>query len=343
MLALAVIAPAASAAPIKVVTPGEQNTQSTEATWPLYPKLLQTALGSGYNVLNNGDISGSVLSSYTGTPAGVHPFATPGQKTYDDSVNPPPDIVLIGPFGEHDLRVVLVAQWKGLATVANFAKDYDALVTDYTKLSSKPKVFLMTPIVLPNYNPPDTMNFVKGVVLPAVQQVATDRKLPVIDLYTEFSANLAMYMGTDGQVNAKGQVKITDMIVAALKAASADGGVDAAQDAHDAAADVVASDVAADTSPTTGTGGATAGTGGASGTGGATAGTGGATGSGGSTAAGTGGVTGTATGGRSGSSSNSSSGCAIAGVDHVPAAAWALLLLVLVPLLSRRKRSKTAR
>jgi hypothetical protein len=309
---------------------------------------MQTALGAGYKVLNNGDISGSVLSSYTGAPMGVHPFATPGQPTYDTSINPPPDIVIIGPFGEHDLRVVLVAQWKSLATVTAFAKDYDALVTDYTKLSSKPRVFVTTPIVLPNYNPPDTMNFVKGVVLPAVQQVAQARGLPVIDLYTEFSNNLAMYMGTDGQVNAKGQVKITDMIVAAIKA---DNGADGGADANDAAASsdtrdaVSAMDVAAmDVGPTTGTGGAggSAGTGGAAG--GGSGGSSGATGSGGSTTGntGSGGATAGGSGGKSTSSGGGSSGCAYVGVGGRAGGrsewpAWLLLSFGVVSLRRRRR------
>ncbi|HEX3695551.1 MAG TPA: hypothetical protein VH374_09175 [Polyangia bacterium] len=342
------LATRALAAPIKVVTPGEQNTQSTEATWPLYPKLMQTALGAGYSVLNNGDISGSVLSSYTGQPMGVHPFATPGQPTYDTSINPPPDIVIIGPFGEHDLRVVLVAQWKSLATVTAFAKDYDSLVTDYTRLSSKPRVFVTTPIVLPNFNPPDTMNFVKGVVLPAVQQVAAARSLPVIDLYTEFSNNLATYMGTDGQVNAKGQVKISDMIVAAIKAdTGADGGTDAidaaaSNDAHDAASSMDTATL--DVGSATGTGGAggSAGTGGAAG--GGSGGSSGTTGSGGSTKGntGSGGASAGGSGGQSTSSGGGSSGCAFVGASGRDGGrskwpAWLLLSFGIVSLRRRRR------
>jgi hypothetical protein len=204
----------------KIVTPGEQNTQSNEATWPLYPALLQTELGAGYTVQNNGDVNGAVIGCdpATMTKGGANPYTT--DQPYKNSIAPPPDIVVIGPFGEHDQRMV-----DNDATLYNemtYETNYDALVTDYLNLSSHPEIYMMTPIDLVWGGTgalPTGEDLVKDIMLPAALAVAQKHGLTVIDTYTAITPDgtvLDEYKGTDGQVNAAGQQKMVAMILAAL-------------------------------------------------------------------------------------------------------------------------------
>ena len=327
----------AQAVPLNVVTPGEQNTQSPEngcaktpcaaGHWLHYPELLGVALGAGYTVHNNGDAEGAVLGCDAATTAAVGNSSFCKHIPYTSSINPAPDIVIIGPFGEHDQRIVTAsaANMTNLYMESVFEGAYEGLVQKYLPLTSK--IFIMTPIDVPwggTPNLPAGKNIVKDMLLPAAKKVAQNHGLTIIDTYTAISATpqlVTMYYATDGQVNAAAQQKMTDLILAALKDAGsgADGGT---SDAGDAAAPKDAPDDAG-SGGAPGTGGA-AGTGGAIGSGG-TSGTGGASGTGGSISAGTGGTSGGSGGSPAVSGTQSSGGCSVgngAGVANT----WPLLI-----------------
>src|SRR5580658_9684861 len=224
----------AAAAGIQVVTPGEQNTQSGEngcaaapcmnGHWLHYPEILAGTLGAGYSVVNNGD-GGAVLGcdAATAAAAGGNSICTAGGN-YSKSINPLPDIVIIGPFGEHDQRIV--ATDMALYDEMTFEAAYDGLVTNYLNLSSHPKVYMMTPIdITPTWNGAATTlgagkDIVMDIMLPAALAVATKHNLVVIDTYTAMSPGGmidATYAPADGQVNSAGQQKMAAMILAALQ------------------------------------------------------------------------------------------------------------------------------
>jgi len=228
------VAGTASAAAIRVVTPGEQNTQSGEngcaatpckgGTWLHYPELLAASLGAGYSVVNNGD-GGAVLGCDAATvaAAGGNSICAPGGN-YTKSINPLPDIVIIGPFGEHDQRIVVGDT--ALYDEPTFEAAYDGLVTNYLNLSSHPKVYMMTPIdITPTWNGAATTlgtgkDIVMDIMLPAALAVATKHNLVVIDTYTAMSPGGTIdtaYDPADGQVNSAGQQKMAAMILAAIQ------------------------------------------------------------------------------------------------------------------------------
>jgi hypothetical protein len=307
------LAPAQAAAAMTVVTPGEQNTQSGEngcnvgATcgnghWLHYPEILQNMLGANYVVTNNGD-GGAVLGCDAATMAvaGNNSFCMNAQL--GKTLTPTPDIVIIGPFGEHDQRIVGAnGNVTTLYKQSVFEGAYEGLVQKYL-MKGVTKIYMMTPIDMAwggTPNLPAGDDLAKNVMLPASIKVACDHHLPIIDTYTAISATTTlatMYTAGDGQVTSAGQQKMASLLIAAIMSTATTG-----------------SELC--TGGTGGTGGAGGG-GGAGGAGGAgTAGAGGAGGAtggaGGSTAgaAGAGGAAGTTPGTAGAGGSTSTSGAA---------------------------------
>jgi hypothetical protein len=216
-----------------VVTPGEQNTQSGEngcaaapcasGHWLHYPELLQTALGSAYTVQNDGD-GGAVLGCDPSDPAtaalaGGNSFC---QSTeYTQSIATPPAVVIIGPFGEHDQRIVAASQANDTALYnqAVFEAAYEGLVQRYLKYTTQ--IYMMTPIDIP-WNAsalPAGQDLVKDIMLPAAISVANAHGLKIIDTYTAISGTPALvseYNGIDGQVNSAAQQEMAALIQAAV-------------------------------------------------------------------------------------------------------------------------------
>jgi hypothetical protein len=284
----------ANAAPLSIVTPGEQNTQSGEngcaATpcaaghWLHYPELLQVALGSGYTVHNNGD-GGAVLGCDAATMAVAGGASFCASSQYASSIATPPDIVIIGPFGEHDQRIVAA----NATNVANLYKQsvfegaYEGLVQRYLKFTTK--IYMMTPIDVPWGGTPTLPagdDLVKNIMLPASLKIAANHQLTVIDTYTAISgtpALVTMYYAVDGQVNSAGQQKMAALILAALmNGGTGDAGV--ADGASDTGAGGAGGAGGGNAGGGSGAGG-TVGMAGASGTGGSGVGTGGSSNSGG--------------------------------------------------------------
>ena len=326
----------AQAAPIKVACLGEQTTKSGEAQYAMWPTLLQTALGTNYTVVNDaGDTAGSILTGYDTNGVGADPVMAMTNTAYEDSLTA--NIVVIGPFGEHDERVV--KKFAAMGTEAIFEADYDALVMSYLNLASKPAVYVTTPIQVPTFDAA-TQAFVTSVVLPAVQAVATKRSVKLVDLYTTVTGDQYFMGGVgDGQTNEAGEVKVEQLVYGAIEAAAAGG--------------------AGGAGGSGGTAGGTGGAGGAGGSGGASAGTGGtlggAGGTGGSvTAAGATSIGGTAPIASAGTSSTvapvesaptESSGCSIGTGSNARRAnfAWLALAGVFSALALGRKRGKNQR
>jgi MYXO-CTERM domain-containing protein len=361
------VASAAWALPLRLVTPGEQNTASAEfqctttpcpaGKFPYYPEILQMRLGAGYTVVNVGD-GGAVLGcdAATATAAGMNSFCK--NAKYMTSITPPPDIVIIGPFGEHDQRIV--ATNAALYNMATFVAAYDALVMDYLKYTMR--VYMITPIDLP-WNAaalPAGQDLVKDIMLPAAKTVAANHNLTVIDAYTVLTSTPALvtqYYQLDGQLNTAGQQKLADLIMAAL-ASGADGG--AAADASSSSGNTSGSASGSGTSSGASTSGSTAtsGTNATSGAAasGATAGSGATQGGSGTSGGGSGAAA--SSGASSGSSTMtsgngatsgagpaagtpvSSSGCACTTSSRAGSGASALLIALGLAALGRRRASR---
>ncbi len=262
-LSLTLVGPA-RAATTKVACLGEQTTKSNEAPGPMWPALLQTALGANYDVVNEGgDTSGSILTGYDTAGVGADPVMSASNTAYQDSLTA--NIVVIGPFGEHDERVV--SKFPALGTEMIFEQDYDALVMSYLNLASKPTVYITTPIQVPTFDAA-TQALVSNVVLPAVKAVALKHsEVKLVDLYTAFLGHEEYFMGmSDGQTNAAGEVELEQLVYAAMQTPSSGaGGAGGTGGAAGSAGATAGSSGSGGASAGSSAGGASGGTGGAGG------------------------------------------------------------------------------
>ena len=174
-----------------------------------YPKVLQRLLGKKYSVRNYG------ISGRTGCESGDSPYSK--EKLYMLSRDYQPDIVVIM-FGTNDTKV---HNWKG---PEQFCKEYAELLKSYIALSSKPKVYVMTPPCA--YYPtseqtegPSSFDIQPAVVTEVrrcIIRLGEELNCPVIDLYPH-TENQRMWFVKDGiHPNAAGANEIAGQVYSAI-------------------------------------------------------------------------------------------------------------------------------
>jgi lysophospholipase L1-like esterase len=158
-------------AQIKVACVGDSITAGYGLANPgaqSYPAQLQALLGGGYWVGNYGNSGTTVLKRSDNTYW--------NSWAYRQSMQFKPNIVVIM-FGANDSK-----PWNWNA--AKFNADYKALIAKYQGLSSSPQVYvcLTTPVFTPNPfgNAFDPL-FMQNTVIPAIQAVAQQAGVPLID------------------------------------------------------------------------------------------------------------------------------------------------------------------
>jgi hypothetical protein len=202
----------ARAAVIKIACIGEQTTHSH--SFPAngvgeYPWMLQMLLGAGYDTRNFGDCCATILQGYPKQPE-THPYLA--GSFFMPSVAFVPDIVVIGSWGKHDTEIAN-SLYAGVLDPVKLRADFDALVTSYLNLANHPKVYVSTPVPIPKGAPTGVTT---NVILPAIRSVATDRNLPVVDLYPAFLNHPELYKDDTHVSDDAGLHKITDLVYAAL-------------------------------------------------------------------------------------------------------------------------------
>jgi hypothetical protein len=217
----------AAAAPIKVACVGEQTTHSDQLSRSVeYPAMLQTMLGSCYDVQNFGDCCATVLQGYP-MQAETHPYLDPPTRyapAFHESVTFAPDVVVIGSWGKHDTEIESVLDGGKLDPV-EWQADYEQLVTTYLNLPSKPVVYVSTPLPLPmgEATGPTT-----DIILPAIQNIAAKYHLPVVPLYPAFLNQPQLYKDATHPTDTTGLKTIADTVYATMMAtmgSCSDGGV----------------------------------------------------------------------------------------------------------------------
>ena len=229
---------ARAATPLKVSCIGEQTTHSD--LFPLrtnqpvgmqeYPAMLQTLLGSGYNVQNYGDCCASVISGYPSSE--THPYIN-GNQFGPSTMGP--DIVIIGSWGRHDwgmsAKTALATFEAGdtMTTFTLFQTDYEVLVSKYLALNPTPKIFCSTPIPIPFGNDGPDDGYKTSPAATAIKNVCNMHNLPIIDLFTIFTGHKEYYINppdkdSDGEHSSPmGAMVIAQAVFNAIT--GADGGV----------------------------------------------------------------------------------------------------------------------
>lgn len=136
-----------------------------------YPAVLGRLLGDKYEVKNFG-ISGRTLMS-----KGDSPYVN--EQIYKDALLYEPDIVTIK-LGTNDSKP---KNWKYNET---FKGDLRALIDSFQSLPSKPKVYLCLPIPATGSAWTISDSVIVNGVIPYIKDVANEKNLKVIDLYSAF-------------------------------------------------------------------------------------------------------------------------------------------------------------
>jgi len=168
-------------APIKVACIGNSITYGSgipDRPRDSYPSQLARILGEKWDVRNFG-VGGRTLLK-----KGDFPFWK--EEAYVQAKSFLPDVVIIK-LGTNDTKP---QNWK---YSGDFLADYRSMVKELKALSSHPKVYLCKPV--PAYGNRWGINdsiIVHGII-PAVEKLAKEESLPVIDLYAALSGKLSLF------------------------------------------------------------------------------------------------------------------------------------------------------
>ena len=183
-LALAIAAASVALAgqePVRVACVGDSITFGAgvhDRAKNCYPAVLGRLLGEGYEVRNFG-VSGATLLK-----KGNKPYWK--LKAFQQATEWQPNIVIIK-LGTNDSKPPC---WKH---GAEFAADLRAMADHFAGLPSKPKVWLCLPVPVYQTRWGISEATVKGRIIPIIQQVAAERKLPTIDLHAALSGKPELF------------------------------------------------------------------------------------------------------------------------------------------------------
>ena len=136
-----------------------------------YPKQLGKLLGKEYEVRNFGN-SGSTMLKKGDKPDWK-------QKEFKAALEYAPNIVIIK-LGTNDTKP---QNWKN---GADYSVDYKAMISSFTKLSSKPKVYICLPVPVVKARWGITNEIVIKEIIPAIRKISDQTKSEIIDLNTPF-------------------------------------------------------------------------------------------------------------------------------------------------------------
>jgi len=132
-----------------------------------YPVILNSILGSKYEVLNSG------RSATTLQKKGDFPYWI--CKEFSNVFAFKPDIIIIK-LGTNDTKP---NNWHA----DNYEKDYQSLIDTFKTISTKPKIFLCIPVPVFKTKWGINDSTLVNEIIPIVNKLAKTNNLPVIDLY----------------------------------------------------------------------------------------------------------------------------------------------------------------
>lgn len=194
-----VIKPEAYNHPVRVACLGDSITMGVGTLVPAkesYPAQLQLILGAKWEVINFGVGGRTLLRKQD-------PFAI-GRGLKSN-----PDVVVIM-LGTNDSRQLT---WDKFGS--DFVSDYTGIIQAFKALSSHPKIWICcpTPMFPGQWNLSEEL--LTSKTIPAIQQVAKNNDVPLIDLHTPFLGQKADFKDTV-HPDAKAARHIADLVATAL-------------------------------------------------------------------------------------------------------------------------------
>lgn len=221
------IAPNSLLGQIKVACIGEQTTHSFHReNDPEYPLFLGQLLDNDFAVdadtehpMGGGFLYGGGSEYHIGNfghPRGTvvdHELENPKAVLRSDELNLAqsfaPDIVVLGPFGDHEL----------LAKVGmdSFTQDLDALIKHIEAFESKPTILVVLP--LPRGPKDDDENYRR--IRDETSHLAEELSLPSIDLWTPFLGQAQLYQDAT-HLTVTGRKRLAEIVAEAVVNQSTD-------------------------------------------------------------------------------------------------------------------------
>ena len=166
-----------------------------------YPGLLGQMLGAGYEVRNYGFSGRPLLNK------GDRPYMK--EQMFLDALAFEPDIVTIK-LGTNDTKPF---NW---VHHHEFMRDLEQMVNAFSRLSSKPQIWLCYPVPAFHYDWGINDTIVRDQVIPYIRKVAQKHDLNIIDLYTPFIGKGHLF--ADGiHPNEEGALVLAKEVYRALK------------------------------------------------------------------------------------------------------------------------------
>jgi acyl-CoA thioesterase I len=205
--------------PTHVACVGDSITAGSGSSAPAknYPSQLQVLLGNGVQVKNFGNSGSTMLSEGYGDK----PYTKQGEYTgatdfvSNAGANALVSVVII--LGANDSKPY---NWEPANKPKNdqqYLKDYRALVEHFQGLASKPVVYLAYPLSTGT----DPCCSIRGDVIekeqvPLIKQLATEKRLPIIDLNTPTKGH-PEYFGDGVHPNDAGYLVMANLVKAGLE------------------------------------------------------------------------------------------------------------------------------
>ena len=168
--------------------------------WTQYPNDLWMLLGSNYSVGKFG-VGGATITVNSGKPY-------VNESIFQDAKDFKPDIVIIM-LGTNDANPALKLN------TSSFVNNYAQLINDFQRLDSKPRVWIVKPPpIFNNGTGLSTENF-DAYIVPAIEQVASQTNLPLIDVYNPLLDN-PEYFKDGVHLNSEGSQVVANIIYNAL-------------------------------------------------------------------------------------------------------------------------------
>ena len=168
--------------------------------WTQYPNDLWMLLGSNYSVGKFG-VGGATITVNSGKPY-------INESIFQDAKDFKPNIVIIM-LGTNDANPALKLN------TSSFVTNYAQLIHDFQKLDSKPRLWIVKPPpIFNNGTGLSTENF-NAYIVPAIEQVASQTNLPLIDVYNPLLNN-PEYFKDGVHLNSEGSQVVANIIYKAI-------------------------------------------------------------------------------------------------------------------------------
>ena len=186
---------------IRVACVGDSITQGVKLPQGMtYPEQLQKMLGSPWIVKNFGKSGRTLLKQ------GDHPYSN--ESIYQDALQFAPDAVIIK-LGTNDTKP---QNWKH---IADFKKDYRALVESFRSLPGKPHIYICTPCPVVGAGSFDITNAGVAEEVGWVKELAAELHVGLVDMNAAFAGKSEL-LPDKVHPNAEGATLLAGTVYSAL-------------------------------------------------------------------------------------------------------------------------------